>query len=126
MLGTPALMKGLLYDDDCLEAGWDVVRTWSIEERLEAVESAARHGLDARVHRHRMRDFSVELVRIAREGLRRQAQRSSAGKDESVYLDALELDVEDGVSPADRVLRAWHEGGDAVSSVVSHAAYRAP
>jgi glutamate--cysteine ligase len=126
MLGTPALMKGLLYDDDCLEAAWDVLRPWTLEERYEASESAARDGLDTRVHRHRMRDFALELVGIASEGLHRQARRNGRGEDEAVHLAALARDVEHGVSPADRVLRAWYEGGEQVAALVADAAYRAP
>ena len=112
MLGTPALMKGILYDDDCLDAAWDVLRPWTRDERLQAGDDAARDALDARVHRHRIRDVALELTAIAREGLQRQRRRNGAGKDESIYLEGLARDVEAGLSPADRVLRCWNDNED--------------
>jgi glutamate--cysteine ligase len=123
MLGTPALMKGILYDDDCIDAAWDVVRAWTREERLEAGEDAAKDGLDTRVRRHRLRDFALELTGIAREGLQRQRRRDAAGKDEALYLEPLARDVEAGVSPADRVLRYWNKREE-VLDVVQETRYR--
>jgi glutamate--cysteine ligase len=117
MLGTPALMKGILYADDSVDAAWDVMRAWTRDERLQAGEDAARDGLEARVHRHRMRDIALELTAIAREGLQRQRRRNAAGSDESMYLESLARDVEAGVTPADRVIRCWNETEDVVDVV---------
>jgi len=101
VLLAPALLKGLLYDSDCLTAAWDVLCHWSLDERREAVEQAARLGLDARVQRHRLRDYADELCQIAREGLRRQACRSEELADESDYLELLERQLREDRSPAD-------------------------
>ncbi len=48
MLALPALLKGVLYDDDCLGAAWDLVKRWSFDERLELTGSAHQIGLEAR------------------------------------------------------------------------------
>jgi glutamate--cysteine ligase len=107
MLGTPALMKGILYDSDCLDAAWDVLRSWSLDERITAGEDAARLALEAKVRRHRLADYARDLVAIGRVGLARQAQKNSAGDDETVYLEALARDVASAECPADRLLRNW-------------------
>lgn len=101
VLTTPALLKGLLYEDDCLTAAWDVLRGWPLDQRREAFELAARQGLDARPGRHRLREYARELVEIATEGLRRQAAVAEDGKDERVYLEPLAEMVAAGQSPAD-------------------------
>jgi glutamate--cysteine ligase len=108
VLAIPALMKGLLYEDDCLDAAWDVLRGWSLEQRLEAGEGAARDGLQARVGRHTMQSFAHELIAIAHEGLRRQALLDADGQDETRYLEVLANDVEAGLTPADRILSQWN------------------
>src|SRR5258708_9499718 len=38
MLALPALLKGILYDDDCIGAAWDLVKGWSYRERLDRSE----------------------------------------------------------------------------------------
>src|SRR6202158_4849521 len=51
MLALPALLKGILYDDDCISAAWDLVKRWSYGERLELAAMANRAGLVARAGR---------------------------------------------------------------------------
>src|SRR5687768_10353173 len=35
MPAFPALVKGVFYDSDCLQAAWDLVKGWSSDERME-------------------------------------------------------------------------------------------
>lgn len=125
MLATPALMKGLLYTDDCLDAAWDVLARWSLEERYQAIDDAAKSGLSARVHGHSLRDYARELVEIASEGLRRQALADTSGRDERLYLAQLAGEVEAGRCPADHILSMWngHWAGD-VDRLIDHSSYR--
>ena len=107
MLATPALMKGLMYEPDCLAASWDVVRKWSLDQRLSYGDEASKHGMAARFGQHSVGDYARELLEVAREGLRRQARLDTVGQDESVYLEPLVEDVENGLCPADRVIADW-------------------
>jgi glutamate--cysteine ligase len=124
MLGTPALMKGLLYDTDCLDAAWDVVARWSFSQRLELGTAAAREGMAAAVGRHSLRDYANDLVSIALEGLHRQRCLNNAGSDETIYLAPLADDVANGICPSDRTLRDWSGvwGGD-IKKLVAATAY---
>jgi len=114
LLATPAWMKGLLYDDDCLDAGWDVLRRWDFQLRLELGELAARQGMQARVGRHTLQDYARELIEIAWTGLERQGRVSAenaaspGGRDETVYLEPLAAAVRRGTCPADTILDAWN------------------
>src|SRR5271156_4024170 len=51
MLSLPALLKGLLYDNDCLDAAWDLVKRWSFAERKELADNGCKFGLGARAGR---------------------------------------------------------------------------
>jgi len=107
MLAAPALAKGLFYTDDCVLAAWDLVKAWSWEDRLALWRDVPRQALQARVGRRRLAELAPELVAIAAEGLRRQAQRNRAGDDESIYLERLAALVKRGRCPADEVIEHW-------------------
>ncbi len=107
MLALPALAKGVLYDDDCTQAAWDLVKRWSFKERLALTEQACRAGLEARVGRIALREFALELLRIGTEGLRRQRALNERGEDESIYVAPLLELVERGHSPASLTVEQW-------------------
>ncbi len=107
MLGTPALMKGIFYDDDCLGAVLDELAAWTPEQVVELRQDATRRGLSARVRSFTLKELAVEIAGIAREGLRRQGCLDSEGRDETVYLDRLEQDIREGRCPADRLIENW-------------------
>jgi len=107
MLAVPALTKGIFYTDDCMLAAWDLVKKWSWEDRLGLWHTVPRQALQARVGRFTLAEPARELVAIAAEGLRRQAQRNAAGQDESIYLERLEEQVKRGRCPADAVVEHW-------------------
>ncbi len=107
LLSTPAFLKGLLYERDCLEAALDLLGRWSFSERLDSGEEAARHGLAGRAGRHRLADFANDLVGIARAGLERQDRRDEQGRSEAVHLDPLAEAVAGARCPADALIEAW-------------------
>ena len=124
MLGTPALMKGLLYDQDCMVGALDVVKGWTASQVRDLHENAARQGMTARAGRHTMADYARDIVGIAREGLRRQALLDEQGRDESIYLDRLEEDVVAGRCPADRILELWRGDWDGeIDGLLAHTRY---
>lgn len=121
VIAIPALLKGILYENDCLDAIWDLLGRWTLSERIEAAAAAAKNGLAARVGRHSMQNYARDVVAIAAEGLRRQHRLDSQGQDETRYLSRLEADVARGLSPADQALQVWR---NSPKSFVSFASYR--
>lgn len=109
----PALWKGILYDNEAMNAAWQLVSDLSLRERVELLASAARAALRSSVGGRPMRDVAQELLAIAVAGLRRQACHDKQGRDESIYLEPLREVVERGEPPAADVLR--HYGFDAAA-----------
>lgn len=112
MLATPALLKGLLYDDDCLLAAWDLLKDWPLDRLAELHEDAARVALSARVKQHTLGLYGLELLEIAREGLKRQAGANpeamdGQGRDETRHLDSLEELLTAQRCPADEIIELW-------------------
>ena len=111
----PALWVGLLYDDDALDAAWDVVKHWSMDER-EALRSAVpRLALDAPIPGGgKLLDLAREVLPIARAGLSARGRLNASGDNETGFLEPLEEIAESGKVPAQRLLDKFHGawGGD--------------
>lgn len=107
MLAFPALCKGLLYDLDCTLAAWDLVKRWSLEQRLTLTALAQKAGLEARLERIRLRDLALELLEIASTGLSRQGALNARGQNESIYLLRTTDLVRGGHNPASVVVGRW-------------------
>jgi glutamate--cysteine ligase len=125
MLALPALVKGIFYDDDCMLGAWDVVKSWSWSERLEAYAVARKEALLARVRGVRLLDLARELSAIARVGLIRQDVRNARGENEAIYLDALDRQLALGRSPAHVICDRWESlWEERIEDLVEFAAYR--
>ncbi len=101
----PALWVGLLYDQGALDAAWDVVKDWSMEERQVLRDSVPKFGLDAPIGGGRkLRGIAGEVVDIARSGLASRARLNGSGDNETGYLGFLDEVVASGKTNAERLL----------------------
>ncbi|MCC6763296.1 MAG: glutamate--cysteine ligase [Deltaproteobacteria bacterium] len=127
MLALPALLKGILYERDSLEGAWDLVRSWTWEERLAIYRDAHREGLYARIRRIALADLGRELVTIGAAGLRRQNKLDAKGEDERIYLDRLEELVRHGKSLGRMLAELWEGPWNRdVTRLIEHTTYRLP
>jgi glutamate--cysteine ligase len=125
MLAVPALAKGIFYESDCLSAAWDLVKSWSWDERLALYHAVHRQALQARIRRIELAEIARELVAIAVEGLHRQRGLDTAGRDEALYLEQLEHQVKRGRCPADALIEKWSgEYGRDIARLIAGSAYR--
>ncbi len=101
----PALWVGLLYDQGALDAAWNLVKDWSMEEREALRGAVPKMGLDAPVPGGRtLHDLAREVLPIARAGLSARAMLNSSGDNETGFLAPLEEIVESGRVPAQVLL----------------------
>ncbi|HXG50082.1 MAG TPA: glutamate--cysteine ligase [candidate division Zixibacteria bacterium] len=127
MVALPALIKGVFYDTDCLQAAWDLVKGWSWDERMEIYHDSHRDALAARVRRYTLLDLAKELLEIAWEGLRRQNAVNDNGDNETIYLAPLKGLLAQGKCPADLVIEKWQgELEQDIRKLISYSAYRLP
>ncbi|HEU0045915.1 glutamate--cysteine ligase [Sphingomonas sp.] len=111
----PALWVGLLYDQGALDAAWDLVRDWSLEERQTLRDSVPRLALDAPLPGGgRLRDIAGAVLDIAHAGLAARGRGNFAGDNETGFLDPLREIVRSGKVPAEVLLERYHGawGGD--------------
>ena len=111
----PALWVGLLYDQTALDAAWDVVKHWSMEEREALRNAVPKLALDAPIPGGgKLKDIAREVLSIARSGLTARARLNASGDNETGFLDTLEEIVTSGKVPAQRLLEKFNGewGGD--------------
>ncbi|CAN5299109.1 glutamate--cysteine ligase [soil metagenome] len=104
----PALWTGIFYDAPSLAAAWDLCKDWDIEDHERLRRDVTRLGLKAEVAGRSVRDIAVDMVAIAREGLKNRAKFSGGMVDERGYLSELEDIADSGLTPADRMLALYH------------------
>jgi glutamate--cysteine ligase len=104
----PALWVGLLYDQGALDAAWDLVRHWTMDER-EALRSAVpKQGLSAPVPGGgTLLELARQVLDIAQAGLAARSRLNSSGDNETGFLDPLHDIVARGETPAERLLRLY-------------------
>ncbi len=111
----PALWVGLLYDQTALDAAWDLVKGWTMEEREALRDAVPKLALDAPIPGGgRLADIAGEVLSIARAGLNARNATNGAGDTEAGFLDPLMEIVKSGKVPAQRLLDKFHGewGGD--------------
>jgi glutamate--cysteine ligase len=109
----PALWVGLLYDDQALDAAWDLVKHWTIDERERLRGEVPKMALEARTPEGRsMQEFAGEVLEIASGGLTRRGFLNGAGDNEGGFLDPLRDVVATGMTPADRLLDKYRNEWD--------------
>jgi glutamate--cysteine ligase len=105
----PAFWVGLLYDQTALDAAWDEIKHWTIDDHHRIRSEVPRLGLNARGPRGRtFQELGKQILDIAAAGLKARARLNSAGQDESQFLDPLWEIVASGKTPADRLLDLFH------------------
>ncbi|MEP9350701.1 glutamate--cysteine ligase [Xanthobacter sp. KR7-225] len=112
LCALPAFWVGLLYDQESLDAAWDLVKDWTAEERQKLRDDVPRLALGAPFRSGTARDVARRALALATEGLRRRQRLDRRGRDETHFLEPLEEAVLTGRSPADLLLEHyrtdWH------------------
>ena len=86
----PAYWAGILYDDACLDAAWDLVKHWTAEERQKLRDDVPMLGFKAEIRGVTVRELASQTLAVAREGLTRRGRKDRDGLDETQYLAPLE------------------------------------
>lgn len=106
-MAFPALIKGIMYNEDALSAVEDLVMGINWEDLNELRNAVPEKGLDAEVNGHKVLAIATELVSIAETSLK------SGEEDESFYLQPLQELVRAGKSPADVMIEKWNTSWNA-------------
>ena len=106
LCALPAFWVGLCYEQDSLDAAWDLVKDWDAETREALRVTASVDGLRAKVGNIDMHELSKSVLDIAHAGLAKRARTGAGGMipDETHFLNALMESVETKKTPADELM----------------------
>ena len=124
LCALPAFWVGLLYDDEALDAAWDLVKDFTRAERHALRDGVPKHALKLPHRGGSVRDLAEEALKIAAHGLKRRARLNQHGADESLFLEPLIEIVQANQTPAERKLELFHGAwGGSVDPVFREFAY---
>jgi glutamate--cysteine ligase len=108
LCALPALWVGLLYDDQALDAAWDLVKDWTPEEHDMLRREVPKQALHVPFRSRKLQQVALDVVAIARAGLHRRAALDRIGGDESGFLNVLQEIAESGKCPAEEKLELYN------------------
>jgi len=120
----PAYWAGILYDDDSLDAAWDLVKDWTAAERQKLRDDVPRLGFAASVGGQSVLQLAKTTIALADKGLARRRRLDARVQDETRYLRQIEDYVSRGITPAEELLEKFHgPWGHSVEPVFKEYAY---
>jgi len=124
LCALPAFWVGLLYDDEALDAAWNLVKDFRREERHALRDGVPKQALKLPFRNGTVRDLAREALAIASHGLARRHRQNAKGADERRFLEPLHEIVESGLTPAERKLELFHGAwGGSIDPVFREFAY---
>lgn len=110
LCALPAFWVGILYEQNSLDAAWDLVKAMDSETREALRVAASVDGLSAEVCGLKMIELAREAVKISTAGLLARALGGAGGlvPDETHFLNALHDSLETEMTPADELLSRYH------------------
>ncbi|MBF0614525.1 MAG: glutamate--cysteine ligase [Magnetococcales bacterium] len=109
LCALPAFWKGILYHDDALHACWELVKGWSHAERAAIHAAVPRLALRTPIPGQRtLQDLAQEVLAHAKAGLAAHNRLNAKGCDETMFLKPLLATAASGITPAERLLDAYH------------------
>ena len=106
--GLPAFWVGLMYSSDSLDAAYEMIAGWTPEDHAQLRRDVPRCALATEFHGRRVGDLARDVLAISRAGLAGRAILDSKGRDETQYLEPLDVIAESGQTPAEGLLEAFH------------------
>jgi glutamate--cysteine ligase len=108
LCALPALWVGMLYHQATLDAAWDRVKDWTIEEHEYLRAEVPKRGLRTPFRGDTVQDLAREMLALADAGLTGRAEEDWFGQDERQFLTALRGIAESGRTPAEEKLALFH------------------
>ena len=104
LCALPALFVGLLYDQQSLDAAWDLVKGWTAEDRQSLRDAVPRQGLKAMIRGRTVQAVAKDVLKLSRAGLTARGAHGCKGKTEAAFLDVLDETAATGKTAAENLL----------------------
>ncbi|MGQ0457833.1 MAG: glutamate--cysteine ligase [Hyphomicrobium sp.] len=102
-----AFWTGLLYDDAALDQAWQLVKTWTSEERERLRAEVPRSALKTPFRDTTVGELTRQTLRISRLGLKNRQRINAMNQDETKYLAPLDVLAGHGRTVSDDLLARY-------------------
>jgi glutamate--cysteine ligase len=108
LCALPAFWVGLLYDNEALDAAWDLVKDFSMSERNQLRDGVPKQALKLPFRGQTVRELAIEALKISALGLKNRRRLNKHGDDEALFLHPLMEIALANETPAERKLALYH------------------
>jgi glutamate--cysteine ligase len=108
LCALPAFWVGILYDQEALDAAWDLVKDWTADERQKLRDDVPKLALKATIRGRTVQDIAKDVLKLSRAGLEGRGAQGCKGKTEASFLDVLDETVSTGKTAAENLLSLYH------------------
>ncbi len=109
LCALPAIWVGVLYHQASLDAAFDLVKDWTIEEHQALRDQVPYTGLATPFRSGTVLDLARTMLEIAGDGLKARAEEDWAAQDERQFLTFLKGVIDRGRTPAEDKLAAFEK-----------------
>jgi glutamate--cysteine ligase len=103
----PAFWTGLLYDDVALDQAWQLVKSWTSDERDALRNAVPKTALKTPFRNTTVGEMARDALRISRLGLKNRRRINAVNEDETKYLAPLDHLAGCGRTVADDLLARY-------------------
>ena len=107
LCALPALWTGLFYDGAALDGAWELVKTWTAEDREALRRAVPREALQAQVRGRGVQDVAKDMLALSRSGLENRGFIGCKGQSEARFLDVLDEIAGTGRTRAEDLLKLY-------------------
>lgn len=97
-----ALYKGILYSKSSSDKVNSLLKEYTPQELYELRFNSPKYGLDTKIKKHGIKNVCLQLIEIAKEGLR------ELNEYEEKFLEPITELTIDKLTPADIILKNWY------------------
>mgnify|MGYP001176317820 CR=1 FL=1 len=94
-------------DQGALDAAWDLVKDWSIEELQALRAEVPRLALKTPFRNRTVKEVALNALQISHKGLHNRQRVDNLRMDETHFLKPLFQTAHSGLTPADELLAAY-------------------
>ena len=106
----PAFFTGLLYG--ALDETYDVVKSWSKEDVMEAYLNSPKQGLETELKGKKLYEWGKIILNLSKKGLNKRKEMNSNNKNETIYLKHIEDIIDRKTNRAQLLLEQFNKQGN--------------
>lgn len=110
LCSIPAFWTGLLYDQESLNQVLEQTKKWSFSQVNLAYLESAKYGLNTNLNNIPIYEHAKNFIQIAKQGLKRRGIKNKNSKDESIFLNEIEIMITNRQNPASILIDKFNTG----------------